>query len=699
MIGALGIPAESLALWAAAGVGGVLLVLLGFAAFNRVLLRMALRNIPRRRAQTALIVVGLMLASLIITAALAVGDTLSYSLQSIELRQIAGIDEAVARQSDRTPVGAGTTDTDFFSATQTMEVIDHARADGNVDLAAGVIVAPGGVNDATSGQASSESLVVFGVPSEFDRLWGGLHSRSGGALSVADLGPRQVYIGNSLADKLNARIGDRMQVVINGKPVDVQVRGVLDTEVNPTIANQGPVVDSVLLPLATMRTVLDRPTGYNLVYIHNRGSGGLDDLGTNGSSGQEVVQRLRGSFIDDQAAADLKAYLQRPAIHGQLKAIHDQASFLDPNKQLSQNLLVEVDRPAVTNRFKALIGDSFEQRIIQRAVSQSLPKNASAATTQAAMTDAQQRLQALNVDSAAAGQVRDLLQLPPIRKRLTQLRAGLPASDAVRPALDTLLSEPALGGVSPAFKATVVNAGLRKQIRQLVAQSAPPQLGRFDQAAGQLQLNILNPYKSDGVLFAQFSGLVASAALLGVSFFSLAVGVLLIFLIFVMLAAERRAEMGMSRAVGLKRRHLTQMFLFEGMAYTIGASLVGVALGLLVGKLMVGVISSIFTGFYKGLDLIYHVEWPTLVVAFCLGVALTFIVVAVSAYRVSRLNIVAAIRDLDESEARDRGPGRLLVAVFVNLWQSLGQLRHGHPLVFAGRLTFGTAAAVGALVW
>ena len=60
------------------------------------------------------------------------------------------------------------------------------------------------------------------------------------------------------------------------------------------------------------------------------------------------------------------------------------------------------------------------------------------------------------------------------------------------------------------------------------------------------------------------------------SFFSIAVGVLLIFLIFVMLAAERRAEMGMSRAVGLKRRHLTQMFLFEGTAYTLAASVVGV---------------------------------------------------------------------------------------------------------------------------
>ena len=49
--------------------------------------------------------------------------------------------------------------------------------------------------------------------------------------------------------------------------------------------------------------------------------------------------------------------------------------------------------------------------------------------------------------------------------------------------------------------------------------------------------------------------------------FSIAAGILLIFLIFVMLAAERRGELGIARAVGTRRGHLVQMFLFEGIAY------------------------------------------------------------------------------------------------------------------------------------
>ena len=697
MIAALGVSPATLAAWVAGGVGLLLLVLLGFAAVNRVLLVMALRNIPRRRSQTALIVVGLMLASLIITASFTVGDTLTYSLQSIEMKQIGGIDEAVARQSSFTPAGAGTSDADFFTGAQAADAVDHARADPNVDAAAGVIVAPGAVSDATTGQASSENVVAFGVPAEFDRLWDGLRDRSGRTLSVTDLAPDEVFLGTALADRLNASAGDRIQLIVQGKPTAVRVRDVLDTEVDPTIAQHGPITGTVLLPLSTMRTVLGRPTGFNLVYVHNRGTGGVDDLGPDGSTGQEIVRRLSGAFIDDTGAAELRAYLEQPAIRRQIQAVHDQAGILDPTKPLDQQLLVELGKPTVTDQFKALVNNNFVDRVIVEAVSRTLPAGAGPADVQALQMDVGQRLAALHVDTGSATGLREILARPAIHAQLGAAAASA-GSDARRTAMTGLQSEPAQGPVSPRFKAIVASPVIRAELRPLVARGAPDQLPAYDQAASGLQLDILVPYKSNGVFFAQETGLIASAALLGVSFFSLAVGVLLIFLIFVMLAAERRAEMGMSRAVGLKRRHLTQMFLFEGLAYTLVAGAVGVGLGLAVGKLMVGVISSIFTGIYKGLDLIYHVEWPTIVIALCLGVALTFVVVAISAFRVSRLNIVAAIRDLDEGEARDRGLWRLLRSIFTNVWDSLRQLVRGHPLVFLGRLTVGTLGAVFGLL-
>jgi putative ABC transport system permease protein len=157
--------------------------------------------------------------------------------------------------------------------------------------------------------------------------------------------------------------------------------------------------------------------------------------------------------------------------------------------------------------------------------------------------------------------------------------------------------------------------------------------------------------------------------------------------------------MGMSRAVGLKRRHLTQMFLFEGTAYTLAASAVGVVLGVGVAALMIRVLSSVFSGFYKGITLQFHADWTSLVIAVCAGVLLTFIVVAFSAYKVSRLNIVAAIRDLDESEQRDAGMLSMFTAPFGVAWAALEQLRRGHPLVFLGRITLGTLGAIRTFWW
>ena len=47
---------------------------------NRIIFMMGLRNIPRRGAQTTLIVIGLMLSTVIITAAFTTGDTVDYSV-------------------------------------------------------------------------------------------------------------------------------------------------------------------------------------------------------------------------------------------------------------------------------------------------------------------------------------------------------------------------------------------------------------------------------------------------------------------------------------------------------------------------------------------------------------------------------------------------------------------------------------------
>jgi putative ABC transport system permease protein len=683
----------------AAAVGVLLLVLLVFAVFNRILLKMALRNIPRRRAQTVLILFGLMLATLITTASLAVGDTLTYSLVAIQLPQLGGVDEAFTRHQNHTPQGASATDADFFSPAQTADVIVRSLADPNVANALGVLVAPGGMVDTTTNQASSRNVAVFGVPPDFSSVWGTLRSRSGASLDVAALGAGEVFIGNALADRLNAHGGDTLSLFVDAHPISVTVRDILDTEVNPNIAIQGPIVNSVLMRLDTMRSIEQRPNGYNLILIHNRGSGGLDDLGPGGAAGQEVTRTMRSAFTDTRAAQELWAYLNTPSIKTQLNLTHDGATFLDPTKDLSGRLLVELNQAAVTEEFKALAGDGFAQGIMVDAVTKSVPKSATGDRLRAALDELQWRIDSLQVDSTAAVELKSLLARPDIQGPLQQLAASLPANDPGRAAITGLFVEIARPDLSPKFRSLVGNPVLQKELISAVGAFAPEQVAQLTGIAGRLSLYQYTQFKADAVTFGQITGLVGSGALLGVSFFSIAVGVLLIFLIFVMLAAERRAEMGMSRAVGLKRRHLTQMFLFEGTAYTLAASVVGVVLGVLVGMLMMRVLSGIFTGFYKGLDLQYHVEWTSLVIAICMGILLTFIVVAFSAYRVSRLNIVAAIRDLDESEHRDEGIISMFLAPFRVAWAGIKQLRHGHPLVFLNRITLGILGSIRTFWW
>ena len=65
-----------------------------------------MRNVRRRRGRTALIVVGLMLGTAIITASLATGDTMSQTIRSSAIAALGRTDEVVAAKGRRTALGA-----------------------------------------------------------------------------------------------------------------------------------------------------------------------------------------------------------------------------------------------------------------------------------------------------------------------------------------------------------------------------------------------------------------------------------------------------------------------------------------------------------------------------------------------------------------------------------------------------------------
>ena len=95
---------------------------------------------------------------------------------------------------------------------------------------------------------------------------------------------------------------------------------------------------------------------------------------------------------------------------------------------------------------------------------------------------------------------------------------------------------------------------------------------------------------------------------------------------------------------------MVQMFIFEGTAYSLVSGAVGVGLGLGASSIIVFMANRIFqsggTGAPESFTMFIHFDPRSAVVAYCLGMVITLATVAISAYRVSRLNIVAAVRGL-----------------------------------------------------
>jgi putative ABC transport system permease protein len=162
----------------------------------------------------------------------------------------------------------------------------------------------------------------------------------------------------------------------------------------------------------------------------------------------------------------------------------------------------------------------------------------------------------------------------------------------------------------------------------------------------------LDPVKRDALEAADREGNAFMSLFTTFGSFSIFAGFLLIFLIFVMLAAERRGELGIARAVGTQRRHLIQMYLYEGLTYDLIAAAVGAAVGVAVAFGMVFILASALGT--EGITIEHDVQWRSVVVAYAVGVLLTFVVVVASAWRVSRLNIVTAVRNLPEPPAHKR---------------------------------------------
>ena len=207
---------------------------------NRIMLRLALRNIPRRPAQTILILVGIMLSSVIMATAFGIGDSINFSIRTEAVRNLGPVDEIIF--SARTSQAGSSGENPSFQETgfQQLQIIPYFQESMFQQLRAelaGVDAVDGltpGIGE-TLPVINSRTLLsegrarVVGVDSGSLDGFGFFRSMSGGAVRLAELDWNEAYINDKAAQELDAVPGDELSLLIAGVgAIGFRVKGVVD---------------------------------------------------------------------------------------------------------------------------------------------------------------------------------------------------------------------------------------------------------------------------------------------------------------------------------------------------------------------------------------------------------------------------------------------------------------------------------------
>jgi putative ABC transport system permease protein len=192
-----------------------------------------------------------------------------------------------------------------------------------------------------------------------------------------------------------------------------------------------------------------------------------------------------------------------------------------------------------------------------------------------------------------------------------------------------------------------------------------PVKAEMAQALGSLTTEgaVISTPKQETLASANSTGDLLGSLFLFIASFSIIAGVMLVVLIVVMLAEERRGELGMLRAIGMRRRRVTGAFAIEGAFYAAIAAILGAGLGVLIGRAVVFVAMAIINSFSAAdarLTMTFAVRPVSIANGIAAGFLVAFLAVVLTSVRIARTNIIAAIRDL-EPKATIRSRRRLRV--------------------------------------
>lgn len=207
--------------------------------------------------------------------------------------------------------------------------------------------------------------------------------------------------------------------------------------------------------------------------------------------------------------------------------------------------------------------------------------------------------------------------------------------------------------------------------------------------------------KADLLALADENGRALTELYAVLGMFAVLAGILLLVNIFVMLAEERKSELGMMRALGLRRSSLVGAFSAEGWCYAVVSSVIGTFAGLALGRVVMVFAQRVFNSGAEEFRLALRMsfEWSSIQAGFTIGFAIAVLTVVLTSLRICRFNIIQAIRDISETVRRRPGRraavlGAMALAVGASLTLNgfaggdiVGMLT-GPPLAFIGLAPF-----------
>ena len=309
-----GISPTLLALTLAVVTGGILLLLLGLALNNPLLLRIGLRNVGRRPGKTILLLCGLALASAVMTASFGLQDSFTSSAAAQRVARMGNVDESVTG-----PFTQGEIDLDL-ARIRAFPQVQAASAIGLYPQSPTVISLRTGL--------AVHDVDFYALPSDFEQVYGPLTDAQGRAVHIADLRSGEALVSASLVQGLGARPGDRVQLAFGEKTVTATVRALLSNDIGVTTGEAiAAATPEIILPLAAAQQIDPEPP--NTICIKNTGAGG--------SRSREVISFLQQLFPGASTRLDVPHALGQTSfdvfrIHPLKPDVVEETIGLDINK-------------------------------------------------------------------------------------------------------------------------------------------------------------------------------------------------------------------------------------------------------------------------------------------------------------------------------------------------------------------------------